>query len=118
MLFRIERMAERDDWDSLASIATPFRDALTAISLGNAAVADGHIKRAMLEAWNSPDLTRNDRTRVCAEIKRNYQEARDLGLGLEHAAPTLAAAMAGALPVAQHAQAQPPTLAALLDLDG
>ena len=33
MLFRIERLAERDDWDSLATIATPFRDALTALSL-------------------------------------------------------------------------------------
>jgi hypothetical protein len=58
-----------------------------------------------------------NRTRVCNELKRSYQDARDLGLGLEHAAATLADAMAAAVPPAQHAQAQPPTLDALLDLD-
>jgi hypothetical protein len=118
MLFRIERVAERDDWDSLASIATPFRDALTALTHGNPVVADAHVRRAMLEAWTSPDLTRADRTRVCTEIRRNYQDARNLGLGLEHATPTLAVAMAGAVPIAQHVQAQPPSIDALLDLDG
>jgi hypothetical protein len=117
MLFRVERVAERDDWDSLASIAGPFRDALTALSHGNAQIADAHVRRAMLEAWTSPDLTRTDRTRVCNELKRSYQDARNLGLGLEHTPPTLADAMAGAVPLARHAQAQPPTLDALLDLD-
>ncbi len=117
MLFRIERVDERDDWDSLASIASPFRDALTALSHGNSQIADAHVRRAMLEAWTSPDLTRADRTRVCNELKRNYQDARNLGLGLEHAPTTLADAMAGAVPLARHAQAQPPTLDALLDLD-
>jgi hypothetical protein len=117
MLFRIERLTERDDWDSLASIAAPFRDALTALSHGNGTVADALVRRAMLEAWTSPDLTRADRTRVCSELKRNFQDARNLGLGLEHATTTLADAMAGAVPVALIAQAQPPTLDALLDLD-
>lgn len=118
MLFRIERLAERDDWDSLASIATPFRDALTALSHGTATVADAHVRRAMLEAWTSPDLTRADRSRVCTELKRNYQEARHLGLGLEHAPTTLAGAMAGAVPIAQHVRTQSPSIGALLDLDG
>ena len=117
MLFRVERVGERDDWDTLASIAAPFRDALTALSHGNAQIADAHVRRAMLEAWTSPDLTRADRTRVCNELKRSYQDARNLGLGLEHAATTLADAMAGAVPLAQHVQVQPPTLDALLDLD-
>ena len=117
LLFRIERMAERDDWDSLVSIAAPFRDALAALSHGNTTVAEAHVRRAMLEAWASPDLTRADRTRVCGEIKRTYQDARNLGLGLEQAAPTLAGAMAGAVSIGQHARAQPPTLEALLDLD-
>ena len=117
MLFRIERVEERDDWDSLASIASPFRDALAALSHGNGQIADAHLRRAMLEAWTSPDLTRADRTRVCNELKRSYQDARNLGLGLERAAMTLADAMAGAVPLARHAQAQPPTLEALLDLD-
>ncbi len=117
MLFRIERMAERDDWDSLASIAAPFRDALTALSHGNATVADAHVRRAMLEAWTSPDLTRADRSRVCGEIKRSFQDARNLGLGLEHAPTTLAGAMAGAVSVTQHVQVQPPTLDALLNLE-
>ena len=117
MLFRIERVDERDDWDSLASIANPFRDALTALSHGNGQVADAYVRRAMLEAWTSPDLTRADRTRVCSELKRNYQDARNLGLGLERGVTTLADAMAGAVPLARHAQLQPPTLDALLDLD-
>jgi hypothetical protein len=117
LLFRIERMAERDDWDSLASIATPFRDALTALSHGNVTVAEALVRRAMLEAWTSPDLTRADRSRVCGEIKRTYQDARNLGLGLEHVTPTLAGAMAGAVSIAQHVQTQPPTLGELLTLD-
>jgi hypothetical protein len=32
LLFRIERMDERDDWDSLVTIARPFKDALTALA--------------------------------------------------------------------------------------
>lgn len=117
MLFRIERMAERDDWDSLASIAAPFRDALTALSHGNGTVADAHVRRAMLEAWTSPDLTRTDRSRVCGEIKRTFQDARNLGLGLAHATPTLAGTMAGAMSSERHALLQPPSLEALLDLE-
>jgi hypothetical protein len=116
MLFRIERMTERDDWDSLASIAAPFRDALTALSHGNASVADAHVRRAMLEAWTSPDLTRTDRSRVCAEIKRTFQDARNLGLGLEHTTATLSGAMAGAVSAERYGQMQPPSLEALLDL--
>ena len=49
----------------------PFRDALTALSHGNGQIADAHVRRAMLEAWTSPDLTRADRTRVCTELKRS-----------------------------------------------
>jgi hypothetical protein len=118
MLFRIERVAERDDWDSLAAIAAPFRDALTASSHGNATVAEAHVRRAMLEAWTSPDLTRTDRSRVCGEIKRTFQDARNLGLGLEHGTPTLAGAMAGAVASEHYARTQPPSLESLLDLEG
>lgn len=118
MLFRVERVQERDDWDALSSISTPFRDALTALSHGNTALAEALVKRAMLEAYHSPDLTRTDRARVSREIKRSFQEARDVGLGLARASATLAVAMAGAPSVATQARSQPPTLAALLDLDG
>jgi hypothetical protein len=117
MLFRIERVHERDDWDSLASIAMPFRDALTALSHGNGQLGDAYVRRAMLEAWTSPDLTRADRTRVCSELKRTYRDARDLGLALERADMTFGGAMAAAVPLAQHVRTQPPTLDALLDLD-
>ena len=91
-------------------------DALTALSHGNAVVAEAHVRRAMLEAWTSPDLTRADRTRVSTEIKRTFQEARSLGLGLERAPATLAGAMAGALPADAVGRLQPPSLEALLDL--
>lgn len=116
LLLRIERLAERDDWDSLRSIATPFRDALSALSHGNGAVADAYVRRALLEAWTSPDLTRVDRTRVSSEIKRAFQEARENGLGLSRSAPTLAGAMAGAISVERQRQLQPPSLEALMDL--
>jgi hypothetical protein len=117
MLFRIERVAERDDWDTLRSIAIPFRDALTASSHGNTTIAEAHVRRALLEAWTSPDLTRVDRARVCAEIKRSFQQARDLGLGLGHVQPTLADAMAGAVSVERQRQLPTPRLEALMELD-
>jgi len=45
------------------------------------------------------------------------QDPRDLGLGLERAAPTLAAAMAGAVSITQHLQGQPPSLGELMNLE-
>jgi hypothetical protein len=116
LLFRVERMAERDDWDGLSSVARPFRDALAALSHGNTPTADALVRRALLEAFTSPDLTRTDRPRVAGEIKRAYQEARDAGLGLAHETATLSSAMAGAAPPDDFARAQPPSLDALLDL--
>ena len=116
MLFRIERMTERDDWDSLATIARPFRDALTALAHRDETMAEALVRRAVLEAYSSPDLTRADRPRVCAEIKRTYQDARDAGLGLERSATSLSQAMAAALPAATLARQAPPTLSSLLDL--
>jgi hypothetical protein len=116
LLFRVERMAERDDWDSLSSIARPFHDALTALSHGNTPTADALVRRALLEAFTSPDLTRTDRPRVASEIKRAYQDARDAGLGLAHETATLSSAMAGAASPAAFARTQPPSLDALLDL--
>ena len=118
LLFRIERMVERDDWDSLTSIARPFGDALTAMSHGNTVVADALVRRAVLEAFTSPDLTRADRPRVAGEIKRVYQDARQAGLGLQRDPITLAGAMAGAVSVAQSMLTQPPSIGALLELEG
>ncbi|HTV03385.1 MAG TPA: hypothetical protein VMF13_22735 [Luteitalea sp.] len=116
MLFRIERMDESDDWDSLLTIARPFRDALAALSHRDMAMAEALVRRALLETYTSPDLTRADRPRVCAEIKRTFKEARDAGLGLERTPATLADAMAGAVPAATSLQQQPATLAAVLEL--
>lgn len=117
MLFRVERMTERDDWDSLSSIAGPYGDALAALSHGNSAMADAYMRRAVLEAWRSPDLTRTDRSRVCGELKRAYQDVRNQGLGLAHAPPTLSAAMAGAVSVERQTALAPPSIEALLDLE-
>ena len=116
LLFRIERMAERDDWDRLSPIAGPFREALSALSLGSTEMAQAHVRRAMLEAWHSPDLTRVDRTRVSAEIKRAFEDARNSGLGLARVTPSLADAMATAPTTLAFAAAQPPTLGQLLTL--
>lgn len=118
MLFRIERRKERDDWDSLGSIAAPYKDALRALSQRDAAAADAFVRKAILEAFTSPDLTRVDRTRVASEIKRGFQEARDAGFGLEAAprAGALTAAMQGAPDVERFRQQAPPRLDELLAL--
>jgi hypothetical protein len=117
LLFRIERMAERDDWDGLSSIARPLHGALAALGHGNVPMAEALVRQAVLEAFTSADLTRADRTRVAGEIKRAYQDARDAGMGLTPAATTLSAAMAGAPPIDTYARRQPPSLTSLLDLD-
>lgn len=116
LLFRVERLAERDDWDRLSSIARPFNEALAALGHGNAPLADALVRRAVLEAFTSPDLTRTDRPRVAAEVKRSYQDARNAGLGLAHVAVSLSDVMSTAPPPDTFRRAQPATLDSLLDM--
>jgi hypothetical protein len=99
------------------TIARPFKDALTALAHRDETMAEALVRRAVLEAYSSPDLTRADRPRVCAEIKRTYQEARDAGLGLERSSASLSEAMAGAPPASTRARQAPPSLSSLLDLN-
>src|SRR6202022_1356490 len=64
MLLRIESRVERDDWDALETIQTPFQGALEALGGGESERAESMFRRAIATALQSPDLTRTDRRRV------------------------------------------------------
>jgi hypothetical protein len=81
MLFRIEGRVERDDWEGLENIQTPFQGALEALGSSEPQRAEALYKRAMATALQSPDLTRTDRRRVAQALKEEYDAARSLGLG-------------------------------------
>jgi hypothetical protein len=81
MLFRIESRVERDDWDALESIQTPFQGALEALGAGEPERAESMYRRAIVAALGSLDLTRTDRRRVAQALKDGYEEARGMGLG-------------------------------------
>jgi hypothetical protein len=100
MLLRLEIRPERDDWDSLTSIADPFNKAFEALkqvdASGNPKLRDAEIfiRTAALAAVTSTDLTAKDRVRVAKAIRErysNYKEAVFGAKGLEQPeAPTLA----------------------------
>lgn len=117
MLLRIERVEERDDWRALTAIDAPFREAQAALAYGNEVMAKACMSRALLEALQSKDLTETDRRRVGSELKRAWEESRNQGLGLERTSPTLADAMALAVPASRYAPTAADSPEALLSLD-
>jgi hypothetical protein len=117
MLLRVERVQERDDWRALTAIDAPFREAQAALAYGNEAMAKASMSRALLEALQSKDLTEADRRRVASELKKAWEDARNQGLGLERTTPSLADAMALAVPVERFVEAAPVSMEALLSLD-
>jgi hypothetical protein len=80
MLLHFELRSDRDDWNALSSIATPFRGAVTALEEGDDAKADVLFRQALGAALKAPELTKVDRRRVIDLLKKDYQQARsDLG---------------------------------------
>lgn len=95
MLFRIEKRAERDDWEGLLAIRDPYNKALDALEQQNAQRAETFLRVAVAEALRSPDLTQADRIRVARTVKEEFDQAKELGLGaIRVDRPTLTTAMA------------------------
>ena len=72
VVLRIEVTLERDDWRSLAAIATPLEAALDAKYSGDDAKAKLLLGQAKLAAAKSKDLTRLDATRVIKGIDAEF----------------------------------------------
>jgi hypothetical protein len=81
MLFYIECLEERDDWEALSSIQVPFERAIEALGSGDEVGAKSFLSTAITAARLSSNLTKADRIRVVGALKTAYQEAKDAGLG-------------------------------------
>lgn len=83
LLVRIEHRDTRDDWDSLASIHTPYQNALNALQSGNVDQAQVHLKTAIAAALSAPELTKKvDRRRVVEALRAKFEEDKQaLGAG-------------------------------------
>ena len=76
MLFRVELLDKRDDWEGLSSIQEPFNDALRA--LPDQTQATHFMRTALLRATLSPDLTAVDKRRVVDRLQEKYQQAKKM----------------------------------------
>ena len=78
MLIRIERLDERDDFDSLSAIHDPYQQAIDLLTDGEVQPAQKALKKAIGAALKSNDLTETDRRRVIDVLKKRYANAQDL----------------------------------------
>ena len=74
MLFRVELLDKRDDWEGLNSIKDRFDEALNAI--GDDSRATHFMRTALLRATLSPDLTEVDKRRVVERLIEKYEAAK------------------------------------------
>jgi hypothetical protein len=83
LLFRIECRDTRDDWDQLASIRDPYKEALKMLQTGHVPEAEGYLRQSITAALSAPELTKNvDRRRVVTQLKAQFaQDKADLGQG-------------------------------------
>jgi hypothetical protein len=77
MLFKMDVLEQRDDWDKLTYIQQPFQQAIDALVDDEKEKADSYLRTAVVAALKSPDLTRADRRRVVSELKKEYDEVKD-----------------------------------------
>ena len=89
LLFHIERVDARDDWDQFDAIAQPIKAALNAALEGDSEAAKAHEKVARAAVIGSADLTRADKARTVREIG-NRVAAYGLTEGPQPAADVLA----------------------------
>jgi hypothetical protein len=114
MLFRIEKRADRDDWEGLTAIREPYDSALDALEQKDGPRAETFIRTAIAQALRSPDLTQADRIRVARTLKEEYDQAKDLGLGaIRVDRPTLSVVMGRAISSDQALALGAPTYAEL-----
>ena len=76
MLFRVEVFDRRDDWEQLASIQEPFQEAVRDLADMSEERAVFNLRRAMLRARLSPELTSTDRGRVVEALRQKFTEAQ------------------------------------------
>ncbi len=115
LLFHIERVDARDDWEQFADIAEPIQAAMKAALEGKAEEVEFQIMTARAKVLASPDLTRVDQFRILREIEKRKREITDLAgpriAGDEISLPPSEFAqelMARALPVQEARATLPP----------
>lgn len=74
LLFHIERVDERDDWEQFADIAEPLQSALRAALTGNSEEMNFQLMTAKAKVIASPDLTQIDQYRVVRAIDKRVAE--------------------------------------------
>jgi len=113
MLFRVEVFDKRDDWEQLTAIQKPFQDAVRALhNTSDNSQALHYLRTALLEASESPDLTKADRRRVVDSLKEQFEQAKkDLSVEAAFAGkpPTLKQAMKYAIPIKDALKKPEPT---------
>lgn len=77
MLFRVEVREERDDYDMLAAIQGPMRNAQSALVGNREAEAGAFFRAAIVAAHQAPEFTRADRTRVKLKLDEDYKQIRN-----------------------------------------
>ena len=80
MLFRLDRLRERDDWEGLGDLVEPFDQATDALLLDRSPErAEGLVRMGLALVLRSPDLTRADRLTVAQRLKDRHDQAKKLG---------------------------------------
>lgn len=102
MLFRVEVRDERDDYDMLATVQGPMRNAQDAlVATGREAEAAAFYRAAIVAAHQAPEFTRADRARVKLKLAEDFRQIKqELGFsGLTNGDGTysLAQTLRGAL---------------------
>lgn len=100
MLIRIERLDERDDFDSLSAIRDPYQQAIDLLVSGDLQPAKKALLKSIGAAWKSNDLTETDRRRVIEVLRKRYADAEQaMGSGAfaEERNQTLKALMKSAI---------------------
>ena len=102
MLLRLETFEDRDDWEHLTDIYTPFQNARRALADFAEDKARFYVRMAILRALEAPELTTADRRRVAAALKDRYEFEKttfgELGL-VGDDLPDLGQIMQRAMPV-------------------
>jgi hypothetical protein len=81
LLFQLETRDERDDWMSFKEIEGAYQDAIRQLGDQEAEKAEAAIRRAIVLARTSPDLTRADRNRVALALRDEFGQAKAGGFG-------------------------------------
>lgn len=117
LLFRVEVRTEKDDWTSLKNIQDAYQESLRYLSDEEQDKAELAIKRALVLARTSPDLTRADRNRIAKAMRDEYEQAKSQGMAaVPSAGRTLESLIARRGIAVESALEEEPTLEKLLGI--